>query len=64
MSESVVPAAARPKPPVPLWRWAWWSVILVFAVLLFYVILTPVWQGLRIAAWIAEYRARRRRKAA
>jgi hypothetical protein len=53
--------AARPKPPVPLWRWAAWSVILVFAVLLFYVLLAPVWQGLRIAAWIAEFRARRRK---
>jgi hypothetical protein len=30
------------------------------AVVLFYVILTPVWLGLRAAAWIAEFRARRR----
>jgi hypothetical protein len=28
---------------------------------LFYVVLTPVWIGLRVAAWIAEFRARRRR---
>ena len=27
---------------------------------LFYVVLTPVWIGLRALAWIAEYRARRR----
>jgi hypothetical protein len=28
---------------------------------LFYVLLTPIWIGLRWAAWIAEFRARRRR---
>jgi hypothetical protein len=27
---------------------------------LFYVLLTPVWIGLRTLAWIAEYRPRRR----
>jgi hypothetical protein len=56
--------AARAKPPVPLWRWVVWSITLFFAVIVFYVLLTPVWQGLRIAAWIAEFRARRRRRAA
>jgi hypothetical protein len=54
----------RPKPPVPWWRWAsWWSVLGV-AVVLFYVVLTPVWLGLRWLAWAAEFRARRRRNAA
>jgi hypothetical protein len=55
--------AARPKPPVPLWRWTTWSITLFFAVILFYILLAPVWQGLRVAAWIAEYRARRRKAA-
>ncbi len=50
----------RPKPPVPLWRWAFWSVCLLFGILVFYVLLTPIWLGLRAAAWIAEFRARRR----
>jgi hypothetical protein len=27
---------------------------------IFYVVLTPVWIGLRTLAWIAEFRARRR----
>jgi hypothetical protein len=27
---------------------------------LFYVVLTPVWIGLRSLAWVAEFRARRR----
>jgi len=46
---------------VPLRYWALWSVALVAAVTLFYVILTPVWIGLRGLAWLAEFRARRRR---
>ena len=46
----------KPKPPVPLWRWLTWSGILVF-----YVLLTPIWIGLRALAWMAEFRARRRR---
>jgi len=55
-------AAARAR-PVPLWRWLLWSITLFFAVIVFYVLLAPVWQGLRVAAWIAEFRARRRRGA-
>jgi hypothetical protein len=31
------------------------------AIVLFYVVLTPVWLGLRWLAWLAEFRARRRR---
>jgi hypothetical protein len=38
----------------------WW-VALAAALLLFYVLLTPVWIGLRALAWAAEFRARRRR---
>lgn len=50
----------KPKPPVPLWRWAIWWTILGFAVVIFYVLLTPVWMGLRAVAWLADFRARRR----
>ena len=46
---------------VPLRYWALWSFGLAFAVVLFYVVLTPLWIGLRVAAWVAEFRARRRR---
>ena len=51
----------RPKPPVPRWRWALWWTILGAAVFVFYVLLTPIWLGLRGAAWLAEWRSRRRR---
>lgn len=45
---------------VPAWRWSVWFAALGVAMVLFYVVLTPVWLGLRWAAWVAEFRARRR----
>jgi hypothetical protein len=45
----------------PLRYWATWASALAIAVVLFYVILTPIWIGLRAAAWAAEFRARRAR---
>jgi hypothetical protein len=48
------------KPRIPLWRWGLWSVCLLLGDFLFYVLLTPVWIGLRMLAWVAEFRARRR----
>ena len=45
---------------VPLWRWVLWGVCLMIGDFLFYVVLTPVWIGLRTLAWVAEFRARRR----
>jgi hypothetical protein len=48
----------KAKPPVPLWRWGVWYSALGAALVLFYVLLTPVWMGLRAAAWIAELRSR------
>jgi hypothetical protein len=38
----------------------WWS-FLAAALVVFYVLLTPIWLGLRGLAWLAEFRARRRR---
>jgi hypothetical protein len=51
----------RRKPPVPLRYWLLWWVILVVADVVFYVLLTPIWLGLRAVAWLAEFRSRRRR---
>jgi hypothetical protein len=50
----------RAKPRIPPWRWALWWVVLAVADIVFYVLLTPLWIGLRTLAWIAEFRARRR----
>jgi hypothetical protein len=49
---------ANPKPSVPAWRWALWLPILGVAVLIFYVLLTPIWLGLRALAWLADRRAK------
>jgi hypothetical protein len=46
---------------IPVWRWTLWHACLAVGMLLFYVVLTPLWLGLRGAAWAAEFRARRRR---
>ena len=53
----------KPKPPVPLWRWALWMLYLVAGLVLFYVLFTPFWFGLRSLAWLAEFRSRRRERA-
>jgi hypothetical protein len=53
----------REKPPIPLRYWALWWAILVVADIVFYVLLTPIWIGLRVVAWLAEFRSRRRRSA-
>ena len=45
---------------VPWWLWSAWVATLGAALVVFYVLLTPLWLGLRGAAWIAELRARRR----
>jgi hypothetical protein len=50
----------RAKPPVPVRYWVLWTAILVVADFVFYVLLTPIWIGLRAVAWLAEFRARRR----
>jgi hypothetical protein len=50
----------RPKGRVPLWRWILWWLILAAALVMFYVLLTPVWMGLRALAWLADFWARRR----
>ena len=48
------------KGSVPARYWALWLAILVAADIVFYVLLTPLWLGIRGAAWVAEWRARLR----
>ena len=45
---------------VPLRYWVTWWTAMAAAVVLFYVILTPLWLGLRALAWAAELRSRAR----
>jgi hypothetical protein len=48
----------RPKPPVPVWRWALWWALLAPALVLFYVIFLPVWVGVRLARLFADAKSR------
>jgi hypothetical protein len=50
----------KPKPPVPKWRWAVWYTALGTALVVFYGLFSIFWFSLRAAAWVAEFRARRR----
>jgi hypothetical protein len=45
---------------VPARYWVLWWGLLGAAIVVFYVVLTPIWLGLRAAAWVAELRARLR----
>jgi ABC-type multidrug transport system permease subunit len=41
---------------VPLRYWvAWWG-FLALAMVVFYVLLTPIWIGIRVAGWLAARR--------
>ncbi|MBA2476576.1 MAG: hypothetical protein H0V40_11555 [Actinobacteria bacterium] len=53
-------SATAEKGPVPLRYWVLWSGILGAAIVVFYVLLTPIWLGIRALAWIAELGSRRR----
>lgn len=46
---------------VPLRYWVLWWSALVVGITLFYVALTPLWLGLRAAAWLSDRRSRARR---
>ena len=48
----------REKGWIPFRHMAVWWFLLVLGDLVFYVLLTPIWLGLRAAAWIAELRSR------
>ena len=53
-------AAQERERRISIWRWLVWWIALVAGILVFYVVLTPIWIGLRAAAWLAEFGARRR----
>ena len=47
---------------VPLRYWVIWFSSLLVAMAAFYVLLTPLWLGLRAVAWAAELRSRAARR--
>ena len=54
-------ASDRAAPKISPFRWLLWWALLFFALILFYGLFAPFWFGLRLAAWTAEFRARRQR---
>jgi threonine/homoserine/homoserine lactone efflux protein len=54
-------SSARVPPHVSPLRWAAWWITLFFALIVFYGFFSIFWFGLRGAAWLAEFRARRHR---
>ena len=45
------------KPPVPAWRWVLWVTVLIPALFVFYVLLTPLWVGIRLTRWVVGRRS-------
>jgi hypothetical protein len=45
---------------VPLRYWVIWFTSLGVAIAAFYVLLTPIWMGLRAVAWLSDRRRRER----
>jgi hypothetical protein len=48
-----------PKQRVALWYWPFWAVLLATGLVVFYVVLTPIWMIVRFVAWLAEGRRSR-----
>jgi hypothetical protein len=46
----------KTKRPVPLYYWPFWMACLALGLFVFYVLLTPMWMGIRFISWLAERR--------
>jgi hypothetical protein len=46
----------KPKAPVAWYWWLLWLVVLAAGLFVFYILLTPVWIGIRLVSWFAERR--------
>ncbi len=60
MSPATAGSAPGGKHPVPWYWWPLWIGLLALGLLVFYVVFTPVWIGIRLAAWLSERASRRR----
>jgi hypothetical protein len=52
-----------PKPPIPLYWWPFWMLLLVIGLVFFYGIMTPAWIAIRFVAWLSERSPRQRQRA-
>jgi hypothetical protein len=46
----------RAKPPIAWYWWPLWMLLLAAGLFIFYVLLTPVWVGIRLIEWFAHRR--------
>jgi hypothetical protein len=44
------------RKPIPLYYWPFWMATLALGLFVFYVLLTPVWMGIRLVAWLSDRR--------
>ena len=49
-------AGMSAKPKIPIYYWPFWMFLLALGLFVFYVLLTPVWMGIRLISWLAERR--------
>jgi hypothetical protein len=56
LRDEAVPIQARAKRRIPFYYWPWWMLLLAVGLFVFYVVLTPVWMGIRLVAWLVEGR--------
>jgi hypothetical protein len=50
----------QPRRAIPFYYWPFWMVVLAAGLFVFYVVLTPIWMGIRFVSWIAERRGMQR----
>jgi hypothetical protein len=46
----------KKQPEIKWYRWPFWFFLLGLGLFVFYVVLTPVWMGIRFVSWLAERR--------
>lgn len=42
---------------IPFYYWPFWMVVLAAGLFVFYVVLTPIWMGIRFVSWLADRRS-------
>ena len=42
------------KRRIPFYYWPFWMLLLAAGLFVFYVLFTPIWVGIRAAAWLTE----------
>lgn len=50
----------QPRRAIPFYYWPFWMVVLAAGLFVFYVVLTPIWMGIRFVSWLAERRGMQR----